>query len=454
MSAQTLSAVPVALALAPSRGLRAFSICFATLFSMLVVLNALVAPQDAGWLSLNATPFLILPVLLGLRHGTLGGCVAGLLVAGLLLLGRYWSGQAGALSDHYPALVALPLLGGLVGCGSRQKNEYGRQLRAERDLLLEEKQKYAAERELLVLSRQDLQQRLELSGIDDSAMDENFAGLHEAPGFFLPAAILEGLAQLTQTTHAAVYELPCARGSASLTRVSSIGGVESFPEYLREEDHPIVSEALDRSCFLVQKSLLETPSARRAGYLAAYPICRSGNAPSHLLIVQDLPTEKISSSTFDLMKAVCDRVGGSSKAFIPEKLDSRAVNQLEFYAALESASRTHDSYAIPSTLVRVPFDFSSETDPREAFCELLEMLPTQTLLSNYHENGQRALLFLLPANSDPAVRDGLRDLFCDFVAGLGMGQRCVPHFVMTRPGHSAQQLWGELLASDQDVASR
>ena len=78
MSAQTLSAIPVALALAPSRGLRAFSICFATLFSMLVVLNALVAPQDAGWLSLNATPFLILPVLLGLRHGTLGGCVAGL----------------------------------------------------------------------------------------------------------------------------------------------------------------------------------------------------------------------------------------------------------------------------------------------------------------------------------------------------------------------------------------
>ena len=57
MSAQTLSAIPVALVLAPSRGLRAFSICFATLFSMLVVLNALVAPQDAGWLSLNATPF-------------------------------------------------------------------------------------------------------------------------------------------------------------------------------------------------------------------------------------------------------------------------------------------------------------------------------------------------------------------------------------------------------------
>ncbi|HBM77739.1 MAG TPA: hypothetical protein DD438_06475, partial [Verrucomicrobiales bacterium] len=73
---------------------------------------------------------------------------------------------------------------------------------------------------------------------------------------------------------------------------------------------------------------------------------------------------------------------------------------------------------------------------------------------NYHENGRRALLFLLPANSDPAVRDGLRDLFCDFVAELGMGSSNIPRFVMTRPSHSPQQLWGELLASDQDVASR
>jgi len=52
------------------------------------------------------------------------------------------------------------------------------------------------------------------------------------------------------------------------------------------------------------------------------------------------------------------------------------------------------------------------------------------------------------------VRDGIRDLFYDFVAELGMGPSCVPRFVMTGPSHSPQQLWGELLASDQDVASR
>ena len=454
MSAQTLSAIPGTPILAPARGVRAFSIWFASLFLLLAGLNVLLAPHDSEGLSSNPTPFLLLPALLGVRHGPRGGFIAGGIVTSLLILASFWIGQTGVSSDHLHAMVVLPLIGALVGFASRSREGQSARLRVERDLLLEENRKHVAERELLVLSRQDLQQRLEFRGVDDSAIDEKITQLREATDSFLPAAILERLAHITHTRKASVYELPSGGGSKTLIRVSSIGGVECFPEYLRQEDHPIVSEALARSCFLVQKSLLKSPSTRRSGYLAAYPICRAGRAPSHLLVVEDLPLEKITSSTFDLMKAVCDRSGGTDQGLVREELDHRAISQLEFYAAMESAVETHSSYAVPSTLVSVPFDFSGETDPLDAFCDLLEILPRQTLLSNYRENGRRALLFLLPANSDPAVRDGIRDLFYDFVAELGMGPSCVPRFVMTGPSHSPQQLWGELLASDQDVASR
>ena len=454
MSARTLSAIPGTFLPVPPHGVRAFSIWFAALFLLLAGVNALLAPHDPGLLSSNPTPYLILPAFLGVRHGPRGGIIAGIIVASLLALVSYWSGQGGAIPGYFHALVGLPLLGATVGWASRLSGERSAQLRMERDLLLEDNRKYVAERELLLLSRQDLQQRLEFRGADDNAVDEQIAKLQEAADSFLPAAILERLAQITHTRKASVYELPLGRGATALTRVSSIGGIECFPEYLRQEDHPIVSESLARSCFLVQKSLLKTPSARRSGYLAAYPICRPGRTPSYILIVEDIPLEKISPSTFDLMKAVCDRTGGGSQGPTGEGLNHRAISQLKFYAAMESAVETHACYAVPSTLVRVPFDFSGETDPLDAFCDLLEILPRQTLLSNYHENGRRALLFLLPANSDPAVRDGLRDLFCDFVAELGMGSSNIPRFVMTRPSHSPQQLWGELLASDQDVASR
>ena len=93
-------------------------------------------------------------------------------------------------------------------------------------------------------------------------------------------------------------------------------------------------------------------------------------------------------------------------------------------------------------------------DPAGSFRDLLELLPQHTLLSNSHEEGQRSLLFLLPANSDPVVRDGLRDLFFDFVEELGLGREHSPHFVMTAAGQSPQQLWGKLVATDQDVSFR
>ena len=354
--------------------------------------------------------------------------------------------------NHHP-LLALPLLGCLVGWVTRRESEHTHKLRLERDFLLEENQHYAVERELLVLSRQDLQQRLESHGADTSAMDQQFAELPEAESSFFPTEILKGLAQVTQMTDAAVYELPTRRGSESLIRVSSMGEMEFFPEYLREEDYPIISEALARGCFLVQKSLLEVPSVRRPGYLAAYPICGSGRAPSHLLVVKDLARNKVNVATFDLMKAVCDRVVGLSRGRKADGITCRAISQLEFYAAIESAVETHECYAIPSTLVRIPFDVRSGTDPLESFRDLLEILPKQTLLSNYRDDGQQALLFLLPANSDPAVRDGLRDLVCDFVADQRTAQRGPTRFVMTRPDYSPQQLWGELMAPDPDVAS-
>lgn len=454
MSARTLSAIPATPILAPARGVCTFAIWFGCLFLLLSSLNVLLAPHDSGWLSSNPTPFLLLPALLGVRHGPCGGFIAGGIVVSLLVLASCWIGQTGVSPDHLHAMFVFPLLGALVGFASRSNGGDNAKLRAERNLLLEENRRQRAERELLVLSRQDLQQRLEFHGVDDSAIDERVAQLRESMDPFLPAAILERLAQITYMKKAAVYEIPNGPCSTTLTRVSSIGSVECFPEQLRQEDHPIVSEALARSCFLVQKSLLNAPSIRSSGFLAAYPIRRAGRAPSHVLVVEDLPLGKLTSSAFDLMKAVCDRSVATSKEFVREELNHRAISQLEFYAAMECAVETHASYAVPSTLVSVPFNFSGETDPLEAFCDLLEILPRQTLLSNYHENGRRALLFLLPANSDPVVRDGIRDLFNDFVAELGMSPSCVPRFVMTGPSHSPQQLWGALLAFDQDVASR
>jgi len=427
---------------------------FAALCGLMALVNWMVAPADPGWLSVNPTPWLILPALFGLRYGVASGFGAGVLIALLLVAGRHLAGQGINFAEHAYAVLALPFLGGLLGGVSEGLRRREADLKAERDCLRRENRRGQADRELLALSRQDLQQRLELQGDHGGSLDEGLADLLESSDEFIPEDLLNALSRTVGATSVAVYKLPAGSKSSTLVRVASVGKSARFPGYLVADDHQIVSEALERKCFLVQKPLLESPPSSKPGYLAAYPISGTDRRTSHVLILQDLPLERITSGTFDVMKSMCDRAGGAYGRTVHDEVDQRSISQLEFYAAMETAVVTHDKYAIPSILVRVPFNFGEGVDPAGSFCDLLELLPPHTLLSNSHEEGQRALLFLLPANSDPVVRDGLRDLFFDFVEELGLGREHSPHFVMTAPGESPQQLWGKLVATDQDVSFR
>ncbi len=426
----------------------------AALFGLLALVNWMVSPADPGWLSLNPTPWLVLPVLFGVRYGVACGFGAGLLTALLLVAGRYLVGQGMNFAEHAYAVLALPLFGGILGVVSEGLRRREVSLKAERDCLRKENRRWHADRELLVLARQDLQQRLELQGGNGGSLDEGVAELLESSDEFIPEDLLNSLSRTVGAASVAVYKLPAGSKSSTLVRVASVGESARFPGYLVADDHQIVSEALERKCFLVQKSLLESPPSSKPGYLAAYPISGPDRRTSHVLILQDLPLERIASGTFDVMKSMCDRAGGVFGRTVHDEVEHRSISQLEFYAAMETAVATHDEYAIPSILVRVPFDFGDGVDPAGSFRDLLELLPQHTLLSNSHEEGQRSLLFLLPANSDPVVRDGLRDLFFDFVEELGLGREHSPHFVMTAAGQSPQQLWGKLVATDQDVSFR
>ena len=64
------------------------------------------------------------------------------------------------------------------------------------------------------------------------------------------------------------------------------------------------------------------------------------------------------------------------------------------------------------------------------------------------------MLFRSPAIADTEIRDTMRTVFTRFCASLGIGKDADPHFVITTPGESPQQLWGKLVAINQDVASK
>ena len=305
MPAQTLS-----LALDPavrrgSASARLVIFDFLALFTFLAVVNYLLAPDDLGWFAANPTPFLIIPAFLGMRHGVGVGLSAGLLTALLLLVTRHALGDGTSLALHGYALLTYPVFGTLIGLGGGRLSRPRAQLEVESEHLETENNRLYAERELLMLSRQNLQQRLGIYGVDSAALDEGLQELAESPAELAPSHLLGILERITQVRCAALYAVsPGSR--PHLERIASLGDFSRFPGSLRAGDHPIVEEALSRKSFLIQKTLREATPSRTSGYLAAYPINTTDGSVSCVLIVEDLPLKNFNPHTFDVMKAICD----------------------------------------------------------------------------------------------------------------------------------------------------
>lgn len=427
---------------------------FLVLFILLAGVNFLVARDDVGWFEVNPTPYLIIPVLIGVRYGFTAGVCAGLLTTLLLLVGRHMISHGVSFMEHRFTLLTLSLFGALVGQVAEGLRRRGAEVGRDCARLKDENQRLQAERELLVLARQDIQQRLGLFGAESASLDEELQELAETSREFAPAQLLGTLERITRVRSAALYLVSVDVPSSTLDRVACIGESNKFPDKVDPTEHQIVREALEESAFLIQKSLLESTPSRTPGFLGAYAITGVDDAPTYLLLVQDMPFNEIKPNTFDVMKTICDWMRFAFRRSVDHEARHRSVSQDEFYEAIEAAVATHTEQAIPSTLVRMPFDFPEEIDPTEAFRNLLESLPRATVLSNSNEGGQRALLFLLPANSNPQSRDSLREVFLEFRTRLGLGREGVPRFVMTSPRDTPQQLWGTLVAHDRDVASR
>ena len=115
MSAQTLPFVHGSVSCPGSYPVRFFLLRFVAFFALLALVNYVIVPGDAGWFGVNPTPFLLIPVLLGVRYGFSAGLSAGLLTVLLLVAGRYVAGQGISLTEHRYTLISFPLFGVLLG---------------------------------------------------------------------------------------------------------------------------------------------------------------------------------------------------------------------------------------------------------------------------------------------------------------------------------------------------
>lgn len=418
---------------------------FALIVAALAIVNALASPRDPGWLGLNPTPFFLVPILLGVRHGPATGFVSGAATAGLMILARQMSPGTPVMDSRF-VLAFLPLLGLVVGQSSEFLRQRSRENETANRDLAGENRNLRAERHLLFLAKQDLQQRLGLYGANAASLHEDLAELADCDPASAPAVLLATLQRLTRVRSAAVYELTDPRRK-ELTRRAVIGEASRFPEILAGADDHLVSEAIARRCFLAQEGLLRPIPGRDPGFLLASPASNSNGEVNHLVIVQDLPFPEISRRNLSTIKSICDWFS----AFVINPADSpshhKAVSQTDFFTAIETAITTHTEHALPSTLVRLPFPNGSTGSMTRAFSEFLDKLPGPALLTHAIEDGKRSLLFLFPAKAGRELGEALHRALRDFAQHLGLPEPPAPDIHLTLPNGSPQQLWGQLLAT-------
>lgn len=255
------------------------------------VVNWLVSRGDFGWLGLNPTPWLLVPVMIGARYGAVQGLLTGVLSSGLIAIINAKGNMDDTqdfLREHPFFFSSLVLMGYL--CGEVRRRMKGRHLelydtcRDQKDTL----NRLNAELELTREARQELQEHLALHNVTMSGLDDDLRKLVMGPQDGLMDGLLGLLHQHADVTSAALYR----RSGGHLERVAVMHPTAPLKEKLSLDEVPLARRALeDRSVVSVK---VPTETNADQPFLAALPYEDHGQ--EGLLLVQDMPLKSFNWS--------------------------------------------------------------------------------------------------------------------------------------------------------------
>ena len=391
---------------------------------MVAAVNWLVSRSDFGWLDLNPTPWLLVPVLIGARYGAVAGLLGGVVTGALIAAvhgGRVMDETKGFVQDHPFYFSALVLIGYLAG-------ECGRWLGGSKATLEQkckaqafELQRMSAELELQREAKHELQNRLALHNATLAGLDDDLRKLVTSSPESLMAGLLTLLHQHAQVTSAGLY----LRRGDKLERVAVLHPTKPLKESLTLDENPLARRALEERSVMSVKSAMET--TKDQPFLAALPFERRD--VEGVLLVQDMPLrafnwpnlariELIMLWTFamDLVRGQF----GSPGELVP----------LEAWKVLISqAIDTDQLHDVPSMVVKQEVDAATEKT-------ILKMLPPTAAATRLPEGSAIAILLPLAGEMEAGA------LVAEWQR-LGIKKSPVKYPVTRGP--SAEEFWKHVL---------
>jgi len=331
--------------------------------ALLAGCNLVFARSDFGWLHLQPTPYIILPLLAGARYGK-GAGYAGAALATLIA----WVGsgfQHGEWLRFWPAYPGIFIWTVAIGwlCGDLQERYAAKQRSAEsRGDELEQRLKQI-DQELVFLrqSKDELNRLIALRDREQSTLDTSLRWLSASPSAQLAENTLALLSRHTRLTDGALYYKDSETGF--FHREALVGSPEHLPPHLNASDIALAKAAVETGKTMTAPSLLrEEPSlAARQPYLAAVPLHTSNSEVFGVLLVTGMPFIAFNPKSIELMEIITHWAASfielKDDAFgnyhvIDNGNDSRKIYQPDFFRHMVHLSvEAYQKQRTPSSLV-------------------------------------------------------------------------------------------------------
>lgn len=262
--------------------------------------NFLFSRQDPGWLSLNPSPWIVLPLLIGVQHGFRWGFLSGA-AASILLLAILLATQRDLISAHSLFFLALPAVGLLAG---ETPARFATKL-AERDdtveVLTTQREHLGANLEVAEDARPVLQERLALLDAGSASLDQQLRGLFEPGAGPVFPHLLQLLRDTAGVTDAALYQID----GGTLTLAALLGDSGALPETLSLAGTGIAQLAVTRQSLVTCRQVWSTVPAQSSPWLAALPWPTSTGPARSLLLIHRMSFQAVNWRTFSRIQMMC-----------------------------------------------------------------------------------------------------------------------------------------------------
>jgi hypothetical protein len=404
--------------------------------TILAIINYFLSIEDLGWMQLNPSPWLLLPILIGCKYG-LGPGVAASVLAGLTVIAGEWvlSGKEFLLSKFFQAhvfyFIGLILVGFL--CGAFRSAFGNRYTQASHELEQANVQVNLLKSEVEIVheGRNQLQRELLLHNSHLACLDLDLKKLFVGGNAQLLQNLLAVMNKHTGLISAAFY---VQQGSA-LQRLAVLHETPALKAQLPLSQTPLAAEALRES----QIVSVEAPvgGSVEQPFLAALPFNWKGK--EGVLMVQNMPLRSYDWQHLSILEIIM-KWAFSLDTLRDQRKKSGDPNAWvaieDFIFLLHQSLETEQKHQLPSAICRADF-----LDPKEAqdvalLRRLLKAMPATAVPTFLPQ--KNCLLALLPFGGEAEASALAREL-----EALGATLRTAVYSVVKplQGPMSAQDFW-------------